>query len=719
MKFPKALPKTKPAPAQPRLSKGRQWLFRLLALTGVPLLLLGGIELALRVAGYGQPTAFFVRSRMGNRPVLIENQHFGWRFFPAHLARTPQPLVLAEEKLAGTCRIFVFGESAAMGDPEPDFGLPRQLQALLQDQFPETPFEVCNVAMTAINSHAVLEIARDCARKNGDVWVVYMGNNEVIGPFGAGTIFGSQVPPRALIQAKLAADHLRLGQLLAGGLGWMGGRTNTPKTWGGLEMFREQQVRLDDPKMARVRGHFRANLEEIIRLGRSSGARVVVSTVASNLRDCPPFGSQHKAGLTAAQRAAWAELCREGTEAQRGGRTAEALAALEKAAEIDSTFAALQYQIAECLLAAGQKEAARQAFELARDLDTLRFRTDSANNGIIREVAGGRAGAGVYLADAVEELARRSPEGIPGLNDFYEHVHFNFEGNHALAEILARQIAALVPPTVAGKRAVGRPWLGPQECARRLTYCGWNEYQIVSEIRRRHQGPPYSLQMGHAQRQAFWQSRLDGLRPALQPPALREAVAQARTAAGPQDWVLHKNLGNLLEALGDLPGALEAWQRVASAVPQYANAWHHLGNILDTQGKSAEAEPYFRKALQIKSNMVEAHNGLGLALTGQGRFSEACAAYACALKIDPAFVKALINWGLALARQKDFAGAVAKYEQALQRDPPNAIAHYNLALAQEALGHRDEAMRHFEETLRLAPADPAARAGLDRIRGRK
>ena len=56
--------------------------------------------------------------------------------------------------------------------------------------------------MTAINSHAVLPIARECARHEGDLWIVYMGNNEMIGPFGAISVFGSQAPPLWYVAAK-------------------------------------------------------------------------------------------------------------------------------------------------------------------------------------------------------------------------------------------------------------------------------------------------------------------------------------------------------------------------------------------------------------------------------------------------------------------------------------------------------------------------------------
>ncbi len=120
------------------------------------------------------------------------------------MARMPEPFSLPEIKGPHTVRIIVFGESAALGDPQPRFGLSRMLQAMLELRYPGTHFEILNAAIVAINSNVILPIARDCRRANADVWVIYMGNNEVVGPFGAGTVFGRQAPPLPLIRANLA-----------------------------------------------------------------------------------------------------------------------------------------------------------------------------------------------------------------------------------------------------------------------------------------------------------------------------------------------------------------------------------------------------------------------------------------------------------------------------------------------------------------------------------
>src|SRR4030095_1573736 len=95
----------------------------------------------------------------------------------------------------------------------PAYGFARMLREVLEERCPGTKFEVVNVAMTAISSHAILRIARDCTSFEGDLWIVYMGNNEVVGPFGAGSVFGAKAPSLPLIRVVLAAKGTCIGQL--------------------------------------------------------------------------------------------------------------------------------------------------------------------------------------------------------------------------------------------------------------------------------------------------------------------------------------------------------------------------------------------------------------------------------------------------------------------------------------------------------------------------
>ena len=147
----------------------RRPIFRALAFVGVPLAMLALLELGLRLAGFGYPTGFLLGARPNGQKVFTQNNRFGWRFFGPRLSRTPRSFTMAQVKPPDTFRVFVFGESAAFGDPQPEYGLPRMLQAMLELRYPGVPFEVVNAAMTGINSHAVLPIARDCAKADADV----------------------------------------------------------------------------------------------------------------------------------------------------------------------------------------------------------------------------------------------------------------------------------------------------------------------------------------------------------------------------------------------------------------------------------------------------------------------------------------------------------------------------------------------------------------------
>mgnify|MGYP007070999404 CR=1 FL=1 len=105
--------------SSPSNTTRRRWLFRLAAITLVPLLLLVGLELVLRLAGYGYNPNFFLPLRIGSGDFLVQNEDFSRRFFPGEVIRQPSALRMKAHKPRGTIRIFVLGESAAMGDPGP------------------------------------------------------------------------------------------------------------------------------------------------------------------------------------------------------------------------------------------------------------------------------------------------------------------------------------------------------------------------------------------------------------------------------------------------------------------------------------------------------------------------------------------------------------------------------------------------------------------------
>jgi hypothetical protein len=276
-------PRTAP---RPRLTGWRLWLARLSLALLAPTLVLGLTEFGLRLFGYGRPTAFFIPAEDG-RP-YVTNDQFALRFFPRALAPEPYSCALAAVKPPGTVRVFVLGESAGFG---------RILEVLLRRQYPALRFEVVNAAVKGINSHVVLPIARDCADHAPDLFVVYMGNNEVVGLYGPGGVPGeSGVPSLWRIRTGHWLKTTRVGQLLAA---LARNQAAEEEMLRQSKNFLDHRLARDDPRRQPVYDHFRANLRDICRAGRAAGARVLLCTVGVNLHDCPPLASLHRPDLSA------------------------------------------------------------------------------------------------------------------------------------------------------------------------------------------------------------------------------------------------------------------------------------------------------------------------------------------------------------------------------------------------------------------------------------
>jgi tetratricopeptide (TPR) repeat protein len=695
-----------PVPPPRPMTRRRKWLFRLAALLLVPTLLLGLLELVLRLFGYGYSVSFFVKNPVAGQTTLVENRQFSRRYFPTELMRIPKPIAFVPSKPPQTLRVFVFGESAAEGDPGPAYGFARILQVLLRDQFPDRQIEVINTAVTAINSHVIRPIAREAAHYSGDVWIIYMGNNEVVGPFGSGTIFGAQTPALPVIRLNIALKATRIGQLLNDLLGRF--QRGTPRSWEGMEMFLNQQVPQDDPRMTAVYANFRRNLSDMIGLATRAGTKVVVSTVGSNLRDCAPLASRHRTDFSSTNAAAWDRFYQSGVALENERKCAEAVAQYQNAAQLDDRFADLEYRLGRCFLALNQPEDARRHFLRARDLDTLRFRADSRINDLIRSTAGEWPAQQVRLADVEAALARNSTDGIPGEEWFYEHVHFTFAGNYLAAKEMAAQILELFSATNQAK-----PFLSLEECARRLGLTDCERLQMAEEMFRRTSRPPFSNQMDHAARTARQEAALSELRRRDQTnypssaAIYREALARAE-----DDWQLHDHYAGASVQHGDMTNALAHWQAVVRLLPHRVQTYDLLGSVLFEQGQFNEADTLYQQSLRIQPDYVDGFIGLGRIRLEQKRNEEAIVEFRRAVKLQPRSARLQNHLGVALLQLGQGAEAESALRAAVQAEPEFLPARLNIGGALMAQGKTNAAITHYQEIVRDNPANASARIAL-------
>ena len=138
----------------------------------IPVLLLAAIEGGLRLFDVGFPTSLTVPCTLQGRPAACYNLFFPAPFFPPGMIKTPQAYAIPAEKPQGTFRIFVLGESAAMGDPDPAYAFSRYLEVMLRQHYPSMKFEVVNTGSVAINSHVLLPIAEGLAKQRTDLFII-------------------------------------------------------------------------------------------------------------------------------------------------------------------------------------------------------------------------------------------------------------------------------------------------------------------------------------------------------------------------------------------------------------------------------------------------------------------------------------------------------------------------------------------------------------------
>jgi tetratricopeptide (TPR) repeat protein len=701
-----------------RISGPRLWLFRIIAVTIIPALFFLLLEITLRIAGYGFPTNITIKDKINNVPSYYNNTKFAWRFFHPNIARTTEPFVFPVNKSEKTYRIFVMGASAAAGTPDGAFCFGRMLQVMLRRQYPNANFEVITAAMPAINSHVVLQIADDCTRYQSDLFIIYLGNNEVVGPYGAGTVFSTMSSSLSIIRLGIALKATKLGQLFTN-LMASANTGNAPKIWRGMGMFLEKQVRAGDAGLEIVYKHFQKNLQDIRRLAGRKEIKTIFCTVPCNLKDSPPFASLHKPGLTDAEKKSWDEIYQQAIQCETDGNYAEAVRLYLKAAEIDDSYADLQFRLGRCYREMGEYDKARARYVLARELDTLRFRADSRINEILRDTAGNKTADGVYLVDAVKVFEQNSPYQIPGEELFYEHVHMNFKGNYLLAGAIFEQVEKILPERIKSHRADEHLFPTEAECAQDLAYTKWDRSNIAERVLNDYiKQAPFTNQLYHNQRVKRMEQEIDAFKAAISPELVNEVQAGYRRAIEqtPSDWWLHWKYGQFLEDLGKDNVAAGQYRLVLNAMPHHYEAFAVLGLLCGKAGDLDSAVKYNLESVRIYPTFPESHFNLGFAYHLKKSYEKAVEHYSKVVRLVPDRAEAHNNLGLVLFQWGKVDKAIKAYRNGLEFVPDNLDLHYNLGIVLHEQGQKDEALKELDAALQIDPNSAKVRKILTAIK---
>jgi tetratricopeptide (TPR) repeat protein len=664
---------------------------RFLLLVAAPVAFFCALEGALRVAGYGRPTELFIPDDLPG--FYRTNPNFTAAFIPATFGIQPLNFRIRRHKEPGAIRVFVVGESAAQGMPDPDFGFAAQLGAELRARYPGRTLEVFNLGITAINSHVVYRAVRQAADFEPDLLVVYMGNNEVVGPYGPGCAYLSAAPPLWSIRASVWVRGTRTGELLTKLLGKLGPSAVLARDWRGMETFSNDSVRGDDPRLEAVYRNFSANLRDIVDLAGRAGIKTVLSTVVANLRDNAPFISLNRALLPPEDRKAWKTAFDAGTIAWDLGDARSASFGYQEAARIDPEFAETHFRLGRLAEELGDPAVARGHYLDAVHWDALRFRPDARLNGIIRRVAR-EAGDSVVLVDAAREMGS-DPEstGPPaGRGILFDHVHFNWEGNFRMGRLLADACARQLFGANAGEGG----GLDAAGCAAALGYSPDARLRMLQVMVQLTLRPPFTNQSTFTEDQAILKKEVELANAELAAPGAKSADLAAVEKAlqlDPGNGPLAMRLGTMESDAGNPDRALPLLERAEALEPRSADLSRRKAQVLVRLGRYDEAEALLVGSLDLDKDYFVAGGAL-VDLWGTTRqFEKGKEFFGRELARSPANPYLRLEYAKLLVRAGDDEGAEREARRIWDADPASRPAMAALEMLVHLLEqeHRNEA----------------------------
>lgn len=398
------------------------------------------LETVLRVAGIARPQSdadpFVGFSAI--HPLFEKDERAGvYRTAPSRLQFFAEQKFHIDKPSDGF-RAFCFGGSTVLGHPyQPDTAFSEWLEIELQACGPWSECEVVNCGGISYASYRLVPILQETLAYSPDLIVVATGHNE----FLEDRTYQSLKQRSAF--TKWISDQLY--SLHTVHLAVQGSTRFFPSSKPVLP--EEVDARLDHESgyasyhrdqawQEQVLEHYRTNLQRMAALCRQAGVPLIFVELGSNIRDCPPFKSEHRDSMTVEELATWQAAFDEATqlEPEDPGR---ALELYTKCQQLDPEYALVAYRIGRCYDRLKNPQAAKEHYLLAKDLDVCPLRMLEKTHEILREVAKQES---VPLVDGRSLLEKESPDGLAGSNIFLDHVHPDIYGHQLTARALAEQV---------------------------------------------------------------------------------------------------------------------------------------------------------------------------------------------------------------------------------------------------------------------------------------
>lgn len=374
----------------------------------IPVLFFVFLEIALTCSNYKGNNALFIDPGIPTQNYLMPNPNFASRyFFYTNTIPSPSTDVFLAHKPDNGFRVFAMGGSSTAAYPYGFNGTySRIVHDILKDAMPDKTVEVINLGISAVNSYTLFDQVDEIIEQKPDAILIYAGHNEFYGALGVGSnenLGGFPTFVRFYLKLQRFKTFLFLRSIIVNTGKWLaitvGGEKYDESATLMERIVNSRSIELNSPKYDLAMIQFQSNLNAIITKYRQAGIPVFIGSLASNLKDHKPF----------------VDII--------DGNQPSALATFNKAHEAYES---------------GNIDQAKQLFNLARDLDGLKFRAPSKINDIIKTTSENYDD--IIYVPVEENLAASSKDGLIGNELMLEHLHPNQKGYFIIGQSFAKSL---------------------------------------------------------------------------------------------------------------------------------------------------------------------------------------------------------------------------------------------------------------------------------------
>ena len=606
------------------LSRSKKVGFTLIALL-IPVLFFMILEGGLRYVDYKGDQSLFQEVEMRGETYKMPNKNFASRYF-SYISTIPTPSedLFKAEKPENGYRIFVLGGSTTAGYPYGFNGMfSRVVEDVLRDALPEAEVEVVNLGISAVNSYTIYDQMDEILAEDPDAILFYGGHNEYYGALGVGSSenFG-EYPSfvRAILFLQRFKTFLWLRDAyayLASNVGeWLNSNNQNQARPSTLmeRMVGNRSIPLHSQKYKAGLRQFESNLEKILNRFSKAEVPVLVGSLASNIKDQPPFISVKTDTLPAARHI---------------------------------------YERARDSLVSGNTGSARDLFTYAKDLDALRFRAPSGINRIIETHTGTGSN---YFVPVRKQLQDSSQAGIIGNEVMLEHLHPNQAGYFLIGKSFARGLLKRDIPGYRGAQDTTQlsSW---RDYYHKMYLSSFDQWIAYHRIRTLKSGWPYSevRRKEEYMRNYEFKSKADSL-------AFRHVHYN-------KNWIYCKvELGQYYEKIGRLDKSYLEFMGLIRNNPGNVSAHKSAAKVALKQNDRSKARPHLEKAYKLNKDPFAAKM-LGAFEVQRGNLEEGIELLKAALAQKPRDVQALYNLSGAYAQNGNLKRAEETLDEALSINP--------------------------------------------------